>query len=75
MFVIASATSRKCSRNLVAMSSYTGLCSASSSEIRIIFRQYIAIQLVASAWSGTPPPGSGSLRLNTPMLSSPRNPP
>ena len=39
------------------------------------FRQYIAIQPVPSACSMCPPVGSGALRSNTPMLSSPRNPP
>ena len=43
--------------------------------MRIRFRQYIAIQLVPSAWLMKPPVGSGALRSNTPMLSSPRKPP
>ena len=38
-------------------------------------RQYMAIQPVPSACSMKPPPGNGALRSNTPMLSSPRNPP
>ncbi len=36
---------------------------------------YIAIQLVPSDCSMYPPVGSGALRSNTPMLSSPRKPP
>ena len=39
--------------------------------MRIRFRQYIAIQLVPSAWSMWPPVGSGALRSKTPMLSRP----
>ncbi|MDX1982278.1 MAG: hypothetical protein SFV51_18540 [Bryobacteraceae bacterium] len=39
----------QCSKNLVAMSSYTGLCRASSSEMRSRLRQYIASQLDVSA--------------------------
>src|SRR5208337_2942940 len=34
-----------------------------------------AIHAVPSAWSRCPPVGSGALRSNTPMLSSPRKPP
>ena len=52
-----------------------GCARASSSAIRIRFRQYIAIQAVPSAWLMKPPVGSGALRSNTPMLSSPRKPP
>ena len=40
-----------------------------------MLRQYIAIQLVPSDCSMWPPVGSGALRSNTPMLSSPRKPP
>ena len=43
--------------------------------MRIMFRLYIAIHDVPSDWSRKPPVGSGALRSNTPMLSSPRNPP
>ncbi len=39
------------------------------------FRQYIAIQLVPSAWLSTQPSGSFMLRSKMPMLSSPRKPP
>ena len=38
-------------------------------------RQYIAIQLVPSACSRRPPPGSPDVRSKTPMLSRPRKPP
>src|SRR6266511_4926398 len=40
-----------------------------------MFRQYMPIQAVPSAWPRWPPVGSGALRSNTPLLSSPRNPP
>src|SRR5688572_14417588 len=49
MFVIAPAIFKKCSKNFVAMSSYTGLCRASSRAMRIRFSEYIAIQLVLAA--------------------------
>ena len=75
MSAIASAMWRKCSKNLLARSSYTLLCRASSSAIRSMFSENIAIHAVPSAWLMNPPVGSGLLRSNTPMLSSPRNPP
>ena len=75
MSVIAFAMPRKCSKNLVAMSSYTGLRVASSSAMRMRLSAYIAIHAVPSAWLMKPPVGSGWLRSNTPMLSRPRNPP
>ena len=40
-----------------------------------MFWLYSAIHAVPSAWSSQPPVGSGALRSNTPMLSSPRKPP
>src|SRR5947208_2440176 len=43
--VIAAAMYRKCSKNLVARSWYTGLSADSSSAIRMRLRLYIAIQL------------------------------
>ena len=48
-----------------------GCAVASSSAMRIRFRQYIAIQLVPSDCSRWPPVGSGALRSKTPMLSRP----
>jgi len=51
------------------------LSRASSRAMSSMLRQYIPIQLVASACSSVPPPGSGLLRSKTPMLSSPRKPP
>ncbi|MEC9156580.1 MAG: hypothetical protein VYB77_00455 [Planctomycetota bacterium] len=47
----------------------------SSIAIRIMVRENIAIQLVASACSRVPPPGSLEDRSKMPMLSSPRKPP
>ena len=55
--------------------SYTLFVCASSSAMRIRFRQNIPIQPVASDCSRTAPPGSFSLRSMTVMLSRPRNPP
>ena len=72
---IAVAIYRKCSKNLLAMSSYTMFVRRQFDRDRSMFRQYIAIQLVPSACSIMPPLGSGLLRSNTPILSSPRNPP
>ena len=50
-------------------------CRASSSAMVSMFRQNMPIQLVPSLCSMWPPVGSGALRSNTPMLSSPRKPP
>src|SRR5207244_10062206 len=65
----------KCSKNLVAISTYTWLNVASSIAILSIVKQYKPIQAVPSVCSSTILSGSGILRSNAPMLSSPRNPP
>mmetsp|Transcript_141771 Transcript_141771/g.440775 ORF Transcript_141771/g.440775 Transcript_141771/m.440775 type:complete len:221 (-) Transcript_141771:379-1041(-) len=66
---------RKCSKNLAATLSYTGLCMASSMAMRMRLRLKKAIQLVPSDWLMKPPVGSSPPRSKTPMLSRPRKPP
>ena len=54
---------------------YPGKCDfpvASSSAMRIIFSEYIAIQLVPSDWARRNPGGSSVFLSKAPMLSSPR---
>ena len=65
----------KCSKNFVASASYARSTRASSVAIRISDRQTNAIHPVPSDCSSTAPPGTGSLRSTTAMLSKPRNPP
>mmetsp|Transcript_28390 Transcript_28390/g.85606 ORF Transcript_28390/g.85606 Transcript_28390/m.85606 type:complete len:222 (-) Transcript_28390:1472-2137(-) len=66
---------KKCSKNLAAMLSYTGLCIASCKAMRINVRLKNAIQLVPSDWLMMPPVGNLPPLSNTPMLSKPRKPP
>ena len=72
---MAPAMCRKCSKNLEAISWYTGFSIAISQAMRSIFKLYIAIQPVPSACSKCPPVGNLAERSNTPMLSIPKNPP
>mmetsp|Transcript_9252 Transcript_9252/g.28846 ORF Transcript_9252/g.28846 Transcript_9252/m.28846 type:complete len:227 (-) Transcript_9252:435-1115(-) len=72
---MARAMWRKCSKNLAATLSYTGLCNASSKAMRMRLRLKKAIQLVPSDWLMKPPVGSSPPRSKTPMLSKPRKPP
>ena len=59
----------------MAVSSNDASCIAISSAISIIFNAYMPIQLVPSACSSFVSPAKCELRLNTPILSKPRNPP
>src|SRR5690348_13004566 len=66
---------RKCSKNLVVMSSQAETCWESSAEMRSRARQKNAIQLVASDCSSRYPGGGGAERSKNPILSIPRKPP
>src|SRR5690606_37080894 len=55
----AFAMCKKCSKNLEAVSCYTGLSDASSVDMRNMFKAYMAIQLVPSDCSMLPPVGKG----------------